>query len=158
MIDRMRMGRPVKGVGHVDKSMGSLEAKERLKCVLLCLSGELTRDGAAARLGVSVRRLRQLRRDALNAAVASLEHGQPGRPRKVEATPAEAEAEGLKQEAKRLAFELALSAAREEIALLMPGIVIEGAADSDSGGGLGKSRASRSSRRRCAARRGTSSG
>jgi len=147
-----RVGRPTKGLGHVDRASGSAHAKRRLKTVLMLLAGEVTRDEAATRLDVSVRRLRELRDTVLGAAVASLEPGIPGRPRKERASAADLELLRLEAEADLLAWELDVSRTREELALLMPQVV------SDRGGARGKTRASRKSRSGGAAGRRTKRG
>lgn len=147
-----RMGRPPKGVAHVDAVEGSEGAKERLKTVLLSLSGELTRQQAAERIGVSVRRLRELRDEALSAAVASLEPRRVGRPPKPKPSAKDRELARLESEAEMLAWELEVSMTREELALLMPH------AAGDRRGRSGKARASRTSRPGGTTRRGTRRG
>jgi hypothetical protein len=155
MTGTKRMGRPPRGVDHVDSVEGSERAKERLKCVLLSLTGELTRDAAAQRIGVSGRRLHKLREDALTAAVASLEPSRLGRPPKPRLTAQEQRLRQLESEAELLAWELSVSRTREELALLMPGVTKGGADGSRS---AGKARASGSRRPRGATGRSTRRG
>jgi len=115
----MRVGRPGKGVGHVDKLAGSEHAKERLRVILEVTGGSVSRKEGAALLGLSERTYRELRDRALAGALASLEPRSPGRPRKYVDScerDAEAELEGLR-------MELELAQLREEIALLMPELV-----------------------------------
>lgn len=155
MIGTTRMGRPPKGVEHVDSVAGSAQAKERLKHVLLSLHGDLTREEAAHRIGISERRLRQLRDAVLTAAVASLEPGRPGRPRRARPTPQEELLKRLEGEANVLAWELTVSRVREELALLMPSVSRVAAAGP---GGTGKPRSSGARRPRGAARKATKRG
>jgi len=151
-----RLGRPPKGVDHVDSVSGSEDAKERLRSVLLALTGELTRAEAAARIGVSERRLRELRDRALASAVESLEPGRPGRPPKARPSAEAERAARLEEESEMLAFELEVSRTREELALLMPHLVRSETGSSP--GGPGKAQASGSGRPRGAARRSTRRG
>jgi len=117
-----RMGRRRNATGHLDLIDGSAQAKERAECVLLTLSGELSREEAARHIGVSARRIRQMRETMLCAAVASLEPGKPGRPRRHEQSEAEVELERLEVEAETLAHELRLARAREELAEWLPNV------------------------------------
>lgn len=148
---RARVGRPTKGIGHVDAVEGSRDAKRRLKVILQVTSGELGVHAGARRLGISVSRLEQLRAQALEGAVASLEKKAPGRPRKQPEPREEEEVRDLEDALLRQSWELEAARVREEIALLWPHLLV-------SGGDAprpGKARASRSSRRKSGARRGT---
>ena len=115
----MRVGRPGKGVGHVDKLQGSEHAKERLRVILEVTGGSVSRKDGAAILGLSERTYRELRDRAFAGALASLEPRPPGRPRKP-ASSCESDAES---ELEELRIELELMQLREEIALLMPELV-----------------------------------
>jgi hypothetical protein len=136
----------------VDSASGSRLAKERLKTVLHLIGGEITRQEAASRLGVSVRRVRQLRDEALAAALERLEPGRPGRPPKAEPSDEERELTLLEAQADMLAWELEVSRTREELALVMPHVVQR------ARGARGKARASRRGRPGGAAGRRTRRG
>jgi hypothetical protein len=140
--DRTRLGAPPKGVAHVDATQGSALAKRRAKTLLLLVAGELTRARAAREMGVSVRRVRQLREAMLNSAVAALEPGQPGRPRKGGPSAAERRVRELEGTQVRLQLELEARSVREEIALIMPHLLLP------DGGARGKARASRKEKAR----------
>ena len=145
-----RMGRRPRGVGPVDSVKASRQAKERTKTLLRLLAGDLTRDQAAEAMGVSVRRVRQLRDEMLASAVAALEPGQPGRPRKCEPSAAERRVAELEAAEKMLRWEIEVSGVREELALVMPHLV-RGDAGASTVGARGKTRASRTSRTKGAA-------
>ena len=101
----MRPGRPSNGVAHVDRTSGSAEAKHRLKTILRVVSGELRVKEGAAEIGVSVTRFWQLRDQALESAVAGLEHRPPGRPRK-KPDPLAAERRRFESEVELLRWEI----------------------------------------------------
>ena len=116
------MGAPPKGVDHVDAIDGSEIAKERTKTMLRLIAGELTRKGAADEMGVSIRRVRQLREVFLAKAVAALEPGQPGRPHKPEPSEEERRLAELEAEADMLAWELKTARLAEEIEVILPSV------------------------------------
>jgi len=141
----MRVGRPGKGVGHVEKLSGSEYAKERLRVILEVTSGALSRKEGAERLGLSESSYRGIRDRGLQGAVTSLEPRPPGRPRK-ECTGelSEAEAQALFD----LRAMIELSRLREEIALLMPELVCrDGVRIPPRGRVAGKRRTLRGSKR-----------
>lgn len=139
-----RLGAPPKGVSHVDAIDGSAQAKRRVKTLLLLIAGELTRAQAAQRMGVSVRRVRQLREAMLSSAVSALEPGHPGRPRRGVPSAAERRVQELEADARRLRLELEARSVREEIALVLPHLLQPEA---------GKAPASRRARAKGSARR-----
>src|SRR5262249_59536399 len=85
----MRGRRPA-GPGYVEQLDGSTTAKERLKVILETLTGRCRVQEACLRLGICEQRFHQLRQQALEAALAGLEPGTPGRPAR-QRSPAEAE-------------------------------------------------------------------
>jgi transposase-like protein len=104
----------------VDKLAGSEHAKERLRVILEVTGGQVTRKEGAAELGLSERSYRDLRDRALLGALSALEPRPPGRPRRPRArTQAELAAQN-----KELRIELELARLREEIAILMPELVV----------------------------------
>ena len=76
----MVMGRPNKGVEHVDKVDASRHQKERLKAILRTMFGEVPVQDACAQLGIGRARFQMLRDDCLQAAADALTPGRPGRP------------------------------------------------------------------------------
>lgn len=138
-----RLGAPPKGAAHVDAIDGSELAKERTKTILRLLAGELTRAGAAEELGVSVRRVRQLRETMLVSAVAALEPGRGGPRPNPAPTEEERRIAELEAEADMLAWELKTARVAEELAVVMPSLGVRG---EPTDGARGKRRASRTSR------------
>lgn len=147
---KLRSGRPTKGLEHVDTAQGSPEAKRRVKVILEVTSGALAVKDGAMRLGISTTRLEQLRAQALQGAVSSIEAKPPGRPRTVSSVES-AQVSELRRELDWTAWELEASRVREEIALLWPHLV----AGRGAPPGVGKARASRDGRPKPDARRGT---
>ena len=78
----MVMGRPNKGVGHIDNCEGSEQSKERARVILQTISGELSVQEACDLLGIQRPRFAELRALALQGSVDAIEPGRPGRPRK----------------------------------------------------------------------------
>ena len=115
----MRHGRPPVGLGHVDRLEGSEDLKERLRVVLATITGELTIEEACERLGVGPSRLHEMRREALEGALAGLAPGRAGRPR--HETRADTDRiRQLEQKVRDLEDDLQASLVRTEIALAMP--------------------------------------
>jgi transposase-like protein len=108
----------------VDKLEGSASAKERLKVVLETLTGSCRVQEACARLGICEQRFHQLRQEALEAALAGLEPGIPGRPAHTP-SPAEEQVRALEEQLAAMDRELRAAKAREEIALTLPRVVHE---------------------------------
>jgi predicted ArsR family transcriptional regulator len=71
------------GAELVERLEGSGHAKERLKVMLLTLSGELTIPAACQRLGIHETRFHVQRATTLQAALGSLEPRPAGRPPQV---------------------------------------------------------------------------
>jgi hypothetical protein len=76
----MAMGRPGKGVGHVDGLDAAEHEKARLKAMLSSLSGNVSLHEASASVGLRPARFAELRRRMLQAAVEAIAPGRPGRP------------------------------------------------------------------------------
>lgn len=111
------MSRPGLGLGHVEKVEATELARERLRCVLATLSGEMTVEQACTELSISPARFAQVREEALGGAAQALEPRAAGRPAKPEP---DAELVAARAEVARLKRELEASRIREEIALTMP--------------------------------------
>src|SRR5262249_55934413 len=97
------------------------QAKERLRVILQVLTGELTAAAAQLQLGVSPSRFHELRRQALEGALARLTPAAAGRP------PKEPEHSEREQELLRriddLEVDLQAAFVRTEIALVMPHVL-----------------------------------
>jgi transposase-like protein len=115
-------GRFPAGPAYVDKLEGSATAKERLKVVLETLAGQCRVQEACERLGICEQRFHQLRQEALEAALAGLEPGIPGRPAHTP-SPAEEQVRALQEQLAQQELELRAAKAREEIALTLPRVV-----------------------------------
>lgn len=133
------MSRPGLGLGHVEKVEATELSRERLRCVLATVSGQMTVEQACAELSISPARFAQIREDALAGAAAALEPRAAGRPAKPEP---DAQLVAAQERVRRLERELEASRIREEIALTMPHLVRPPA-----GGQKGGSRPSRDGRR-----------
>ena len=124
----MGRGRRPAGPEIVEQAEGSADAKRRLRVILETVAGLKSVPEACATLGVEEARFYQLREKAMEAAVAGLEAGASGRPRKEE--PAEsAEVKALREERDRLRLELRLSQVREELAVALPHVLKRGKAE-----------------------------
>jgi transposase-like protein len=118
----MSGGRPPKGSELVDRFDGSAEAKERLRAIIDAMTGAATVTEACERLGVGESRFYQIRDEMLAGALASLEPGMAGRPRKEE--PAEAaQLTEMARRIQRLELELEAAHVRTELALTMPEVL-----------------------------------
>ena len=115
----MSRGRPAKGIGHVDGLDGPEEQKRRLRVILATLTGERSVAEACALLELSEARFHELRQQALAAALAGLDPGPSGRPRRQPEAPPTRVGE-LEDEVRRLRIELQAARVRTEIALVMP--------------------------------------
>jgi hypothetical protein len=111
------MGRPTKGVEHVEGTEGSAEAKRRARMVLETLWGERTVEEACTELGVSPARFAVLREQALQGTVAALEPRAAGRPPAPRPDP---KVEDLERENRELRRDVEVARLREEIAIAMP--------------------------------------
>jgi Helix-turn-helix domain len=117
-------GRYPAGSECVEPLAGSEQAKERLRVILDTLSGHCRVQEACARLGVCEQRFRQLRQQALSAALAGLEPRPLGRPQRRSA-PQAGQLAALAEELAHKDEELKTAQAREEIALILPRVVHE---------------------------------
>ncbi len=118
----MPAGRPSDGLAHVDRLEGDEESKRRLRVVLATLTGEMIVVDACERLGVGESRLHDLRRQALEGALAGLTPGVPGRPKSVEEPTGDRLGE-LEREIRELRIELEAAYVRTELALGMPHVL-----------------------------------
>lgn len=118
----MSRGRPPAGPRLVDGLEGSEAAKERLRVVLQTVAGELSVLEACARLSVSEARFHELRAEVLQMALQHLEPKPAGRPAR-QPHPQAAEMATLKEQIQELKIELRATQIREELALLMPGVL-----------------------------------
>jgi hypothetical protein len=119
------------GPGLADRCEGSSEAKRRLRAILETLGGDKSVGKACEELGIGEARFHELRAQALQAAVAGLEPGAAGRPRREEPEES-ARVAALLEERKRLLFELQVSRTREEIAVALPRVQVKPAQDEAS--------------------------
>jgi hypothetical protein len=104
---------------------GSAAARARLEILLQTLTGRLPLVQACGRLGMSERRLYELRQEALQAALRSLEPRPPGRPAR-QVREENPQLAALQAEVQRLHLELCAAQVREEIALAMPQLLQPG--------------------------------
>ena len=117
----MVMGRPNKGVEHVDRVDASEHERERLKVILRTITGELSVQDACAELGISPKRFQQLREQCLQGAADALAPGRPGRPRRHDAEVVELVAE-LQREVARLRVQVDRQRIRLELHGQIPGL------------------------------------
>ncbi len=132
----MRRGRPPQGIGHVDQVPTSDETKRRLKLILETLSGAKSVAEVCAALGVSEGHFHRLREAALAGAAAALEPRPAGRPVTAAAATASRVAE-LEAEVVELKLDLRAAQIREELAVVLPGVLLPrgGEAAKKKGGG-----------------------
>ncbi len=147
----MRIGRPPLREAHVDALEGTELEKERLKAILLTLSGKVPVEEACQQLGLRRSRFNELRKEALQAALDGLVPGVPGRPPKATLVDAGVVSD-LERELGWLREELELSRVRTEIALVMPEILREPVSEPP---GKSPARARRKRARSGARKRGT---
>jgi len=114
-------GRKPSGPAVVDRLPGSAVARQRLQVVLETLAGRCRVQEACARLQLSEQRFDQLRAQALQAGLASLEPQPAGR-RPQPVPPADVAA--LQARVAALEIELAAARVREEIALALPAVAV----------------------------------
>jgi hypothetical protein len=112
-------GRKPSGPAAVERLPGSPQARERLRVILETLAGTCRVGEACARLGLSEQRFDQLRTQALQAGLDSLEPRPLGRPAR--AAPVAAAA-ALQARVTALETELAAAQVRAEIALVLPAV------------------------------------
>jgi len=113
----MRGRRPA-GPEYVDKLEGSDQSKKRLRVILETVAGHCTVQEACAQLGLGEVRFNQLRQEALQSALATMEPRPAGRPRAM--TPEGERIQALEQSLADKDSELREAQVREEIALALP--------------------------------------
>jgi hypothetical protein len=112
-------GRRPSGPGYVEQVSGSKIAKDRARAVLETLTGARRVLEVCQELRISEQRFQQLRAEAVTAAVASMEPGQAGRPKKTPSAEQFRIAQ-LEQQLADVQVELKAAQARAEIALFLP--------------------------------------
>ena len=120
----MGRGRPPLGPELVNTLDGSELAKQRLRVVLQTISGELTVPQACARLQLSEARFHELRSACLQTACAAFEPKAVGRPAPPPPTEQEQKIQHLEQQLTELKVDLRAAQIREELALLMPEVLV----------------------------------
>jgi hypothetical protein len=119
----MRGRRPT-GPEYVDKLNGSNPSKQRLRVILQTLAGELSVQEACTILGIKEVRFHQLRQRALQSSLEALEPRPSGRPR-LPNTAQQRRLVELEQELARQRLELHEAQVREEVALILPHVLVE---------------------------------
>jgi hypothetical protein len=117
----MRGRRPA-GPEYVAHLAGSAQAKERWQVILETLAGRLRVHEACELLGISEPRFHQLRSQALEAGLASLEPRSAGRPAQV-VTPDQDQVRVLQEQVADLEVHLQAAQVRTEVALALPQVV-----------------------------------
>jgi hypothetical protein len=122
-----RQGRKPLGAALVQHLPGSLRAKERLQVILQTIAGNLRVAEACDRLGIREAMFHRLRAGVLQAGLAHLEPRPLGRPSQQVSSEQEQMAD-LERRLGDLNAELQLAGVREEIAHVLPHVVIHDAA------------------------------
>jgi hypothetical protein len=140
-------GRRAAGPEYVWKLDGSAQACARLEVILQTLGGGQTVQRACSALGVASTRFHQLRQDALQAALGSLEPGPVGRPARPAEDPRIA---SLEEEIRALRLQLKAAGVRAELAATLPRLVgqAEAPPEQDAGKKAPRRRTKRPVRRR----------
>lgn len=120
----MVKGRPVKGPGLVEDLEGSEEAKTRMRVILETIAGHKSMEEACSELGIGKSMFHEIRTESLKGAMEKLEPKPRGRPRQ-EISEDQREIERLKKEIEELKMSLNVSHVREELALVMPDVLVE---------------------------------
>ncbi len=118
----MARGRRPSAARLVDALEGSPEAKQRMKLALETLEGKKTVLEARLELGISEAAFHKFRTEWLQYSLGGLEPKRRGRPPKEETGDSE-EVRKLKEEVAMLRNSARIAAVREEIALVMPGLL-----------------------------------
>jgi hypothetical protein len=116
------MARPPNAAELVERQDGSALAKKRLRLFLETIAGKLTVAEACGELGVNEAAFHRMRSRWLAESVEGLEPRKTG-PRPRERTLSAAEGEQLSEENVRLERELKASSVREELGMVMPGVL-----------------------------------
>ena len=111
----MTMGRPNKGLEHLDKYDVSEQSQLRGRVVMQTITGELSVEDACEQLGIDRSRFWRIRDQALQWYLESFEPGRPGRPRKRDVETDKKE-QDLRDRVAQLEHELRLSEARANLA------------------------------------------
>jgi transposase-like protein len=106
----------------VDRLEGPEELKRRLLVILETLSGGKSVREACKELEVSEARFHELRKQALEGALAGLSPGRAGRPPKEEPAPP-GRVEELEHEVRELEVDLQAALVRTELAMTMPNVL-----------------------------------
>ncbi len=114
-------GRHPSGPSYVQNFPASAMARQRAQVILETLSGQCRVQEACRRQHVSEPRFHQLRQEMLQAGVQALEPQAPGRPAQ-EAAPLSGQVQALQEQVAQLQLEVRLAQAREELALVLPGV------------------------------------
>jgi hypothetical protein len=122
----MRGRRPA-GPEYVANLAGSTQAKERLQVILETVAGRLRVQDACRLLGISEPRFHQLRSQALEAGLASLEPRPAGRPARL-VTADQEQVRDLQAQVADLEVDLQAAQIRTEVALALPQVVQPAAA------------------------------
>ena len=116
----MVMGRPNKGIGHVNNCDGSRQSKQRARVILQTITGELSVNEACAKLGIQRPQFAKLRAKAMQGTVDALEPGRPGRPRRHDVESEQREAE-LQAKIAQLENQLHVEQIRAAVVQILPG-------------------------------------
>ena len=114
-----RRGRKPKGAELITNLEGSEPACERLRRIVETLAGRASVADVCAELGIGESRFHQLRSDALQAALDSLEPRPAGRPPQA-ASPVDVRIAELERELRELKWELQACQIRLELADVLP--------------------------------------
>lgn len=121
----MSRGRPPLKSALVDALQGPQETKQRLRVILATISGELSIIQACEQLGISETRFFDLRRQALEGALAGIAPGEPGRPAQTESADA-AKVKELQRQLDDVKYDLYTAKVRAELAAVLPHVIESG--------------------------------
>jgi hypothetical protein len=119
----MARGRPANSSTIVAHLTGSAQGRQRLNLMLQTLEGQVPIPQAAAKLGVGRSRFCLQRQKMLQAALESLEPKPRGRP-PLEISAEQQQIAQLQAQVQALKIDLKAAQIREELALLMPHVLI----------------------------------
>jgi hypothetical protein len=121
-MNATRTGRKPSGPQIAKRLEGSPSARQRLKVILESITGQLTIPEACEQLGIGESRFHDLRNQTLQATLESLEPRRLGRPPKP-TSPEQAEIDALKEELRRIHFELEVMKMQFNLARIHPGLI-----------------------------------